>query len=172
MISEPRIVERREQRYVGIRGTVAMGEIGAFIEGSFPELFADLDAQGVEPTGPPFLRYNVIDMDAGLEIEVGVPVEAHIPDHGRVFAAVLPAGRYGTLTYTGEYAGLVDANEALQRWARDEGLEWAWSETDRGDRFESRLEVYLTDPAAEPDPEKWETEVAYLLADVSDPTSH
>lgn len=39
------------------------------------------------------------------------------------------------------------------------------TETDHGDEFESRIEVYLTDPETEPDPEKWETEVTYLLAD-------
>jgi hypothetical protein len=38
-------------------------------------------------------------------------------------------------------------------------------ETERGDEFDSRIEVYLTDPSSEPDPEKWETEVAYMLAD-------
>jgi hypothetical protein len=69
------------------------------------------------------------------------------------------------LTHVGHYDGLVEANEALQRWARTEGLAWAMEETDHGDRFGSRLEVYLTDPASEPDPEKWETDVAYLLAD-------
>ena len=169
MLSEPKIVERREQQYLGIRGSVPMGEIGAFIDGSFPELLAYLEAHGIKTAGPPFLRYNVIDMEGELEIEVGVPVEAQLfSDQGRILTGVLPAGRYGTLTYTGEYAGLIDANEALQQWARDEGLEWAWSETERGDRFGSRLEVYLTDPNAEPDPEKWETEVTYLLADESD----
>ena len=48
------------------------------------------------------------------------------------------------------------------------GLEWAWSETEHGDWFASRLEVYLTDPDAEPDPEKRETEVTCMLAEEAD----
>lgn len=165
MLTEPRIVERSQQSYMGIRASVPMEGIAAFIDGSFPEVFARLEAEKVEPADAPFLRYNVIDMEGLLEIEVGVPVATALPDAGRVFAGVLPAGRYGSLTYTGPYEGLIDANEALQQWARDQGLEWAMRETDRGDAFDSRIEVYLTDPSTEPDPEKWETEVTYLLAD-------
>ncbi|MET0800665.1 MAG: GyrI-like domain-containing protein [Actinomycetota bacterium] len=165
MLSEPKIAQKSEQPYIGIRGSVRMGGIGDFIDGSFPELFALLEARGVEPAGPPFLRYNLIDMDRELEIETGVPVDAAILGEGRVFSGILPAGRYGSLVYTGDYEGLIDANEALQQWARDRDVEWAMSETAEGDRFESRLEIYLTDPATEPDPARWKTEVAYLLAD-------
>ena len=164
MLSEPRIDDRPEQHYVGIRGSVPMGGIGPFIDESFPEVFAHLEKQGAHPAGAPFLRYNVIDMERELEIEAGVPVSGPVEGGGRVFAGVVPAGRYGTLTYVGGYDGLMDANEALQEWARQQGLEWAMTATEHGDRFESRLEVYVTDPATEPDPEKWETEVAYLLA--------
>ena len=63
MLSEPKVVERREQPYLGIRGSVPMGEIGAFIDGSFPELLTYLEAHGVTRAGPPSLRYNVIDME-------------------------------------------------------------------------------------------------------------
>jgi effector-binding domain-containing protein len=38
------------------------------------------------------------------------------------------------------------------------------SETEEGDRFGCRLEVYLTDPMTELDPEKRETEVTIRLA--------
>lgn len=62
-------------------------------------------------------------MDRELEIEAGVPVSAPVRAAGRVFACVVPAGRYGTFTYFGDYSGLVDANEALQE-AREQGLEW------------------------------------------------
>jgi effector-binding domain-containing protein len=81
-----------------------------------------------------------------------------------IFASVLPPGRYATLTHIGPYEGLIDANEALQQWASEKGLKWAMSETEEGDRFESRFEVFLHDPGTDPDPEKWRTEVNYLLA--------
>jgi hypothetical protein len=34
-----------------------------------------------------------------------------------------------------------------------------------GDRWGARLEFYLTDPAEEPDMSKWQTQLAFRLAD-------
>ena len=141
-----------------------MDGIASFVDESLGGVLAYLEQQGVDPAGAPFIRYNVIDMEKGLELEAGVPVSDPVQGAGRVFAGVVPAGRYGTLTHIGHYNGLIDANEALQEWARQQGLEWAMTATEHGDRFEARLEVYLTDPSTEPDPGRWETEVAYLLA--------
>lgn len=78
---------------------------------------------------------------------------------------VLPGGRYACLTHTGDYGGLVSANAALQDWAAAQGLAFDQHATGRGDAFGGRIESYLTDPAEEPDPSRWETEVAYRLAD-------
>jgi hypothetical protein len=49
--------------------------------------------------------------------------------------------------------------------AKERGIKWNVSETRAGDRFGCRLEIYFTDPKTEPDPEKWETEVAIRVAD-------
>ncbi|MBA3777775.1 MAG: GyrI-like domain-containing protein [Chloroflexi bacterium] len=159
------VVERGEQPYVAIRSSVAMGGIGNAIERSYPQVCGWLEARGLPPAGAPFTRYNLIDMERGLEIEVGVPVASEIPGDETVVAGILPAGRYASLTHVGDYDGLVDANQALQQWAAAQGLPFAMSETQAGHRFESRLEICLKDPDHEPDPAKWETEVAYLLAD-------
>ena len=82
MLSEPKVVERREQPHLGIRGRVPMGEIGAFIDESFPELLTYLEAHGVTRAGPPSLRYNVIDMERELEIEVGASRPSSSPIKG------------------------------------------------------------------------------------------
>lgn len=74
MLTEPKIVEWSEQPYMGVRASVPMEGIAGFIDGSFPEVFARLEAENLEPADAPFLRYNVIDMEGLLEIEVGVPV--------------------------------------------------------------------------------------------------
>jgi effector-binding domain-containing protein len=165
MITTPKIEDRPEQQLRGDPSFCTDGGDRRVRRRVFPGGIRHLERHGVHPAGAPFLRYNLIDMEGALEIEAGVPVPVAVGEEGRVFAGVVPAGRYGTLTHTGDYEGLVDANEALQEWARTEGLGWAMTPTEHGDRFESRLEVYLTDPSTEPDPAKWETEVAYLLAE-------
>jgi effector-binding domain-containing protein len=104
----------------------------------------------------------VIDMMAELDVEFGVPVGVTVPESGRVRAGVLPPGRYVTLRHIGPYDGLVESNATLLRWASEQGITLDCWDTDDGEAWRGRVEHYLTDPAAEPDPGKWEVEVAFL----------
>ncbi len=165
MVTEPRIVDRSGQPYVGIRTQTIVQDFSKVIDQGFPELFAWLGKQGVSPSSAPFIRYHVINMPGMLDVELGVPVAAAVSGDSRVSAGVLPAGRYATLLYTGPYDGLMEANRVLIDWAKDNGLAWDRWDDEHGDAFRSRLEIYHTDPAAEPDPQKWQTEVAIKLAD-------
>jgi effector-binding domain-containing protein len=164
MSAAPQIVTRAEQPYVAIRGLVTMAEIGPFAERT-GEVFAWLGARGLDPVGAPFLKYNVIDMMAKLELDNGVPVAAPVEGDGDVIAGVLPAGRYATVTHVGHPSELAGATEALLDWAAGQGLTWDMSPDDRGERWGSRLEIYLTDPREEPDMSKWVTQLAFRLAD-------
>ena len=142
-----------------------MQEMGAgLIPRLLGEVFAWLEKQGVAPAGAPFIRYHVIDMEAKLDIELGVPVASAVAGDGRISAGVLPAGRYAALIYTGVENG-IPANGALLDWGAEQGLVWDTFAAENGDGFGARIESYLTDPDDEPDPAKWETEVAIRLAD-------
>jgi effector-binding domain-containing protein len=160
---EPQIQQRAEQPYAGIRTVVTMDSLPAAVDATFPELFAWLQANGSTPAGPPFIRYHVIDMKSELDIEFGIPVNGTVPGDTRVRAGALPAGRYATLRHIGSYDGLAASNAELQRWAEQHGVALDMSETGRGEVWRGRVEHYLTDPSAEPDPAKWETDVAYLI---------
>ena len=164
MITKPRLEERTEQHYVGIRTEVPMKALRKAIPQLHGEVFAFLDKQGVDPAGAPFVHYHIIDMEALLDVEMGVPVASPVSGDGRVSAGVLPAGRYAALVYTGAGNG-IKGNKALLDWGVEQGLVWDRYASDRGDGFGTRIESYLTDPADEPNPAKWETEVAIRLAD-------
>jgi effector-binding domain-containing protein len=164
MSAAPEIVTRPEQPYVAIRGHVTMAEIGAFAVRT-PEVFAWLGAHGADPVGPPFLKYNVIDMMRQLEIDNGVPVAAPVDVDGDVIAGVIPAGRYATVTHVGHPSELVGATKALLDWAEAEGLTWDTSPDANGERWGGRVEIYLTDPREEPDMSKWVTQLVFRLAD-------
>jgi effector-binding domain-containing protein len=137
--------------------------------GIIPQLLDEvvgwLGQQGTQPSGAPFIRYHVIDMADKLDIEMGWPVATALTGNGRVRAGVIPAGRYASLVYTGPYDGLMEANRVLIEWAKAKGIAWDRWDDPNGDAFRSRIETYFTDPAEEPDPQKWETEVAIKLAD-------
>jgi effector-binding domain-containing protein len=138
-----------------------LGGLGA----RFDEVFAWLGARGLAPADAPFFRYNVIDMAGELQVDVGVPVAAPVDGDEHVVAGVLPAGRYATVTHEGHPAELYGVTEALLGWAREQGLAWDMSPGEEGEHWGSRVEFYRTNPAEEPDMNKWVTQLAFRLAD-------
>ena len=164
MSAVPEIVTRSEQPYVAVRARVSMAELGGLGE-RLGEVFGWLGARGLVPAGAPFFKYNVIDMMRELEVEAGVPVTAAVDGDDHVAAGVLPAGRYATVTHVGHPSELMEVTRALLDWAAGQGLRWDVSQADGGERWGGRLEIYLTDPGQEPDMSKWETQLAFRLAD-------
>jgi effector-binding domain-containing protein len=157
-------IERRAaQPYAAIAVRATMDGLAGAVDQGFPELFGWLAAHDIPVAGPPFIRYLVIDMAAELQIELAVPVSAEISDSEHIRPEVLPAGQYVTLRHTGPYDGLVASNAALQQWARQEGIKFDTWDTPEGTAWRARVEHYLTNPAAEPDPANWEVDVAYLV---------
>jgi effector-binding domain-containing protein len=163
MMTSPKIVERTEQPYVAVKSVVKMDEIGPTAGKLLGEVFGWLSGHGLTPAGAPFFRYNVVDMERGLEIEFALPTAAQAAGDDRVLAGVLPAGRYASLIHLGPYEQLYDANAALGDWIKEQGLTVDVAKSPEGDRFGCRLEIYLNDPGVEKDPAKWETEVAFKL---------
>ena len=158
MAKEPTIVERDEQPYVALRGKVAMNEIGQFAD-RMHEVIGYLAARNIEPVGAPFFKYDVVDMDEGLVMEIGFPVEERHSGEEQIVTGVLPAGRYASVTYLGHPDGLVDATRDLLAWADEQGLEW---DAD-GNYWGCRLEIYKSDPREVPDMNDWETELLFRL---------
>ncbi|MBK9050999.1 MAG: GyrI-like domain-containing protein [Chloroflexi bacterium] len=165
MTTEPKIIYRHEQPYVGIRTQAAVSELPTVIPQLFDETAAWLVKQAITPVGAPFIRYHIINMPGKLDIEMAYPVEGSLSGSGSVSFGVLPAGQYASLLYRGPYDGLMEANAVLIGWAEAHGLSWDRWDDENGDAFRSRLEIYHTDPDQEPDPANWETEVAIKLAD-------
>jgi effector-binding domain-containing protein len=163
--TEPKLDERAEQPYMGIRTQVPMEEMASdLIPRLHGEVMDYLKQQGAQPAGAPFIRFWVINMPGQMDIELGWPVAHALPGAGRVAAGSLPAGRYASLIYTGIENG-VAGNKALLDWGAQQGLAWDSRPTDAGDAFGARYESFLTEPDDEPDMAKWETEVAIRLAD-------
>ncbi|HVV23608.1 MAG TPA: GyrI-like domain-containing protein [Pseudonocardiaceae bacterium] len=156
---EPEITERSEQPYVAITATVTMDTLAPTLVPLMPEVFAWLGERGVAPAGPPFWKYDVVDMEHELVVQVGVAVASAVAGDERVTAGVLPAGRYATVVHVGHPDELARATGDLLAWADRNGLKW---DSD-GPRWGCRLEEYLTDPAEVPDMTQWETRLAFRL---------
>ena len=158
------VTQRDAQPYVGVVTRVPMSRVYT-VGDRLSEVYAFLAAREIEPAGPPFWRYLVIDMERELEIEAGVPVADPVDGEGDIRAGVLPAGRYVTVTHVGHPDELMGVTGDLLAWADAQGLTFDRADSPDGDAWVSRLEIYKSDPAVEPDMSKWETQLAFKLAD-------
>jgi effector-binding domain-containing protein len=164
-MSAPRLEERAERSYVAIRREVTRAELGTVLPPLGDDVFAWLKARGLSPGGAPLFRYLTIDMEGEgrFLVDVGVPVASAVAGDDQVTADVLPAGRYAVLVNTGPYDDLVGAHGALHAWMAENGV--AVQPSAAGNGPAAMVEAYETDPAEEPDPQKWETEVSYLVTE-------
>jgi effector-binding domain-containing protein len=160
---DPRIVTREEQHFLGIAEATKI-PFQKTIDRVVPELFSWLERKGIEPAGPLFFKYDRIAMPE-LDIVFGIPTVRRLEGDGRVVSGTLPAGRYAEVTYFGHYKNLMQVTGALIDWAREQGIAWDSIDTPEGERFACRLEIYPTNPAEEPDPEKWETILRFKIRD-------
>lgn len=165
MLTLPEIVERGPQPYVAVRERVSLGAMKPAVDRAFHKLFAWLGANRVEPVGAAFFKYNLIDMGGTFEVEFAVPVAGEVEADGEIAAAVLPAGRYAQLTWTGPYDALMDVNAVLVGWAKEKGVRWDTQETPEGDRFAARIEIYENNPTEVEDPKDLVTTVAIKVTD-------
>ncbi|MGV3616762.1 MAG: GyrI-like domain-containing protein [Fimbriimonas sp.] len=162
---EPKLIRRKAQPYVAIRTSETMSSMATVMPRHIPELLRWLDSQGLKPVGPEFIRFVTIDMERALELEVGFPVAKPIKGSGRVQPGTLPAGRYASLAFQGNYKDLAGANEALQAWGKRQGLEWDTTPSPQGPKWGGRFEFYFTNPDDEPNPALWKSEVLYRIKD-------
>jgi hypothetical protein len=70
MITEPKIEDRNEQHYVGIRTQVTVQEMGPVLPPLWGEVYGWLASKGLKPAGAPLWRYRVVDMEAKMEIDM------------------------------------------------------------------------------------------------------
>lgn len=160
MLTEPILETRTAQPYLAIRSSVPMGGIGAVVP-HIDTVREHLARLGVAPSGPPFFRYVVVDMERELEIEVGWTVSAPAPGDGdRIIAGVFPAGVYAVAVHTGHPDDLVDATSQLLAWGQREGVVWDATPDQRD--WTARIERYFSNPDEEPDRNQWRTELAFL----------
>ena len=164
VVFDPIVKVRGEQPYVAVRGVVSLETVNEIAD-RLPEVFEWLGERGLEAVDAPFLRYRFIEMPGRLEVEAGVPVAGGVTGGDEVMAEILPAGRYVSVTHFGRPEGLVGVIAELLRWGGEHRVSWDVVEADDGQQWGCRLEVFRTNPAEQPNPDEWGTELLFRLAD-------
>jgi effector-binding domain-containing protein len=163
-MSNYEIVQREPIPYAAIAIAVPMERLASAgpLNG---EVFDWLAQQQVASVGPPFWKYNVIDMAGQLELEVGVATTTLATADDRVSVGELPAGRYLETTYHGHPDGLLEATSDLLAHADAQGLTFDKADSPTGELWAARLEYYLSDPDDQPDMAQWDTTLSFKLMD-------
>ncbi len=130
------------------RATLTVQELPSWLGRTFGAVARALGARGAGPAGPPFARYHRLGDDR-FSVEAGFPAAAAIEAAGDVLPSELPGGRVAVTVHTGPYDQMEPAYQALSSWVTGQG----------GDLAGDAWEVYFSDPATQPDPATWRTEI-------------
>lgn len=106
------------QPAVVVRGHVDPSGIAGFLGRAFGETLAALQAEHLQPAGPPFARYRAA-ADGGWDVEAGFPATGPVHGQGGVEAAELPGGWVAHTLHHGDYGAVGAAYEAVETWLRE-----------------------------------------------------
>src|SRR5512132_2917390 len=154
-------VQRRDpQPVLSVRAVVPIVQLAAAQDAALKAVWAHLQQQGVQPAGPPFVRYHSFGK-AESDVEVGVPVVEDTTGDGRVTAGELPGGSVVSAWHLGSHDRLQDAYARLQAWLQAHDREPAGAGWELYHWIDLAQEP---DPAAWPDPSSWRTQLIQPIA--------
>lgn len=164
MLSEPKIVTKAAQPFAAIVLELTQPEISKTAPPLIDDVIKWIEAHGAKHSGPPFFNYVNFAPGGRMEMQVGMPTGTELKADGKMTTGTLPGGRYAVVTHTGPYHELHEANMALDKWVKVQGV--TLDGTVEGDRFvgATRMEIYHMDPGQDPSGHPV-TEVAFRLAE-------
>jgi effector-binding domain-containing protein len=154
-MSEFSLVEREPQTTAVAHATIPVAEIPTFLGHAYEAVIQALNSQGMTPVGEPF-AYYLGAPTTSVELEAGFPIAAPCAPIGEVTASCLPGGSVAIGVHVGPYETMVETYNLLMSWMTAQGLV-------PGERM---WEIYLSDPAQEPDASKWRTEIFWPVSRV------
>ncbi len=162
----PKIEHCEAHPYAAVRLQVPI-PFGTYLQPAWSKVHNWIKAQGLAH-GPAIIRYLTTDMSTKLDMDVGFVMDKAIPGGDGVVTGVLPAGPYATLIYIGSYRGkgIYKANVAIIEWAQANGIVWKTSQVNGKEWWESRVEWYFNDPAVDPDPKSYKTELTFMVQEM------
>jgi effector-binding domain-containing protein len=143
-----KIVELQEQPTAVVREQVPMSALPEFFGRAHAAVSAAMEAQKVQPTGPPFALYRGMPTEI-VDVAAGSSVTTTVAAVNGVRAGISPACRAVQATQVGSYDTLGTTYEAVKQRMNEEGLRAS----------DDVWEYYLSDRST--DPTTWRTLVVW-----------
>lgn len=139
------LVEVPAQPVLSARRKMKPSELGRFLAEIVPRAFAKAAAEQLGP-GLPFARFFA--RGAAFDVEAGVMTALRGRSEGELVAGELPAGKVARSWHVGPYETSPKSWDALRTASKAKGVGW---------------EIYVTDPADQPDSSQWRTQLVLPL---------
>jgi effector-binding domain-containing protein len=164
VVKQPWIEVWNSIETVGVRKVIPTKTVAGEITRSLTAVKSAVEQLGWGQIGRPFFRFHAIKMGVTYDIEIGYVIFGPLPQAPGLVPGKLPAGTYACLRYLGKNRGY-QGNKALLDWIQSSGYQTDKWDSDLGDTFACRYEVYLSDIENEPDNKKWLKELAIKLSE-------
>lgn len=133
-----------------IRNKVGVQDIEKTIGASYKAIHEFIGKNGAACSGSPMAITIAFD-STSWDFEAAVPINKEIKGNDKIQVKKSYSGKTIFLKYTGPYDKTMVAYDELHHYLAENKLE------ENGGPWE----VYITDPGAEPDPNKWVTEIYF-----------
>lgn len=142
-----------KQWYLSIRDTINQMQMSNIHGKLYGEINSFMDENNIVSDLAPIVIYHywsdtLIDIEAGIQLKDSVKFS-----NDRVKLNFIATGNYVTATHYGVYERMPETYFSINEWMRKNEVQVVgppW-------------EVYVTDPALEPNPEKWETQINFPI---------
>ena len=143
-----------EKTFIIKRETVGFDNLPAFFTKYYGAIYGHLQKAGISPSSPPCAIYYKIDEEKKeTEVAAAVPAQGNVPDVKGFDKLVIPPSKVITTTYYGPYdEGMIPAYSAMEDYLNANNL-----------TRELMIEEYLSDPMVEKDPDKWKTNIYFVI---------
>lgn len=142
-------------RFYSITENVAMTEISSdFFGKNFSQINAYLGKEMQNSKRPPFAIFHEWNEEnRRAEIEIAIPLMSMLEGNNKIAKREIASTDALFVDYYGPYEFTGKAHEAIQDYATKNATEL----------MGMGIEIYVTDPSAEPDTSKWLTKVVYPI---------
>ena len=138
------------------QGTIE--EIPELMSRLFGLIMEAVQAEGLQPSGPPFSYYYDHDERLGTtKVKAGIPLSSPGKSRGEIKAVEFEGFKGISGIHTGSYDNFGSSYNKLTKEAEKMGYELTWES----------WEFYYTDPGTEPDESKWKTEIVFTVKEPS-----
>ena len=148
------VMQLNERWIATIMDSCSMDEMEETLGNDFGELMPYITQYHQEDFGNPFTIWHKWDEETMFgSFEAGVAIKSQSPEEGRIKVRKTKPVKVVAGIHYGPYDKTMYMYNAIQKYIKDHNMEEAGGP----------IELYVTDPGQEPDPEKWETVIMFQV---------